>query len=106
MKKDYTQLSKDILNFIGGNDNIEFVMNCATRLRFTLNDIEKTDTESIKNLDGVLDVVVKDGQYQVCIGTDVVELFDELKKVANFPEDKYIKKKNGFIGTISEFLSK
>ena len=50
MKKDYADLAKKILQYVGGKDNITFVMHCATRLRFTLKDIDKADTKSIKEL--------------------------------------------------------
>ena len=59
MKKDYADLAKKILQYVGGKDNITFVMHCATRLRFTLKDIDKADTKSIKELKGVIDVILK-----------------------------------------------
>ena len=106
MEKDYTKLSKEILGFVGGEENIEFVTNCATRLRFNLKDKSKSNTEAIKNLEGILDVVDGEEEYQICVGTDVIELFDEFKKVSNLPEEKYIKKKGTIFETISGLLSK
>lgn len=84
MKKDYADLAKKILQYVGGKDNITFVMHCATRLRFTLKDMEKTDTKSIKELKGVIEVIIKNGQYQVCIGPDVIDVFSELNRLGNF----------------------
>lgn len=84
MKKDYADLAKKILQYVGGKDNITFVMHCATRLRFTLKDMEKADTKSIKELKGVIEVIIKNGQYQVCIGPDVIDVFSELNRLGNF----------------------
>lgn len=84
MKKDYADLAKKILQYVGGKDNITFVMHCATRLRFTLKDIGKANTKSIKELKDVIDVIIKNGQYQVCIGPDVIDVFHELNQLGDF----------------------
>ena len=44
-----------------------------TRLRFVVKDAEKVDTEGIKQLNGVLDLVLSSGQHQVGIGPKVTE---------------------------------
>lgn len=103
MKKDYADLAKKILQYVGGKDNITFVMHCATRLRFTLKNMEKADTKSIKELKGVIEVIIKNGQYQVCIGPDVIDVFSELNRLGNFSKpsgnDSQTKKK-----TIDKFF--
>ena len=93
MKKDYADLAKKILQYVGGKDNITFVMHCATRLRFTLKDIDKADTKSIKELKGVIDVIIKNGQYQVCIGPDVIDVFHELNQLGTLRSRKMITQK-------------
>ena len=86
MKKDYPKLAKDILENVGGKDNVTFVMHCATRLRFQLKDMNKTNTDTIKTMNGVIDVIVQNGQYQVCIGPDVPKVFAEVNKLGNWAE--------------------
>ena len=81
MKTDYKKLAKDILDLVGGKDNVLFVMHCATRLRFTLRDSSKASTEKIKQLQGVITVIETNGQYQVCIGNDVPIVFNELNRI-------------------------
>lgn len=88
----YENLAKNILKLVGGEDNVNHVMHCATRLRFTLKDINKPDTEAIKALKGVITVVVKNGQYQVCIGPEVIEVFKDLKKLGNLVKEDNEKK--------------
>ena len=53
----YKQLASDIIENIGGKSNVKSVVHCATRLRFTLNDETKANTDKISNLNGVLKVV-------------------------------------------------
>lgn len=94
MKKDYGYLAKNILKLVGGEENVSFVMHCATRLRFTLKDMNKANTQAIKDLKGVIDVIIKNGQYQVCIGPDVIDVFAELKKIGNFTKEDEKDKEN------------
>lgn len=49
----YKQLASDIIENIGGKSNVKSVVHCATRLRFTLNDPSKANTNKISNLNGV-----------------------------------------------------
>lgn len=74
-----TKLASDILEKVGGNDNVLNVGHCATRLRFNLHDDAKADTDGIKSLKGVMGVVNKGGQYQVIIGNEVNEVFTALR---------------------------
>lgn len=107
MKKDYPKLASTILENVGGKENVEFVMNCATRLRFTLKNMDLAKTEEIKNIKGVIDVIIQNGQYQVCIGPDVIDVFKELNKIGNFSQKKEEEPKNDqklidkFFGVVS-----
>lgn len=88
MSKKYEALAKDILENVGGKENVNFVMNCATRLRFQLKDIKKADKGKIENLKGVISVIIQNGQFQVCIGPHVSEVLEEVNKLGNFSEVK------------------
>ena len=107
MKKDYPKLASTILEKVGGKENVEFVMNCATRLRFTLKNMDLAKTEEIKNTKGVIDVIIQNGQYQVCIGPDVIDVFKELNKIGDFSQKKEEEPKNDqklidkFFGVVS-----
>ena len=71
MAKNYDQLAKTIIKDVGGKDNVNSVVHCATRLRFKLKDEKKADDDASKNTDGVVTVVKAGGQYQVVIGNEV-----------------------------------
>lgn len=76
---DYKKTAKDILSHTGGSENILNMTHCATRLRLNLKDSSKADDEAIKNVEGVVDVINKAGQYQILIGTEVPHVYDEFE---------------------------
>ncbi|MBM7654530.1 beta-glucoside-specific PTS transporter subunit IIABC [Neobacillus cucumis] len=82
-KKDYTGLTRNILELVGGRDNIKSVFHCVTRLRFKLKDEKIAKTEEIKNLEGVVTVMQSGGQYQVVIGNHVPDVYATFLEVAN-----------------------
>lgn len=72
---DYDKLAAVIIDKVGGENNVNDVIHCATRLRFNLKDRSKADTEEIKNLEDVITVIESGGQYQVVIGDQVSEVY-------------------------------
>lgn len=80
MKKDYSKLANDIVDIIGA-DNVESVTHCQTRLRFVVNDRKKINDDKLKDLEDVRGVFFGSGQYQVIIGTGVVnDVYEEIDK--------------------------
>lgn len=88
MKK-YESLAKDILENIGGTENVIDVVHCITRLRFHLKDESKANTEYLKNHEGIVTVVKSGGQYQVVIGNHVPDVYAAVLEVGHL--------KNGMI---------
>jgi PTS system beta-glucosides-specific IIC component len=78
----YKKMAQEILNEVGGPENIRNMTHCATRLRLTLKDTSIVNDESVKAIDGVVNVVNKAGQYQLLIGTEVPKLYDEFEVLA------------------------
>ena len=74
----YQAMIQQILQAIGGEDNIQSVVHCATRLRFVLKDENKADDQKAESISGILQVVKKGGQYQLVIGNNVDEVYNEL----------------------------
>lgn len=72
----YQESASQIIAAIGGNENIDTVTHCMTRLRFVLKDDDKADDEKVKAIDGVMGVTKKGGQYQLIIGPTVTNLYD------------------------------
>lgn len=75
------ELAKDILDIIGGNENVVKASHCATRLRIVLKRSIPNAKKQVSNLDGVVTVVENNGQFQVVIGNAVGSVFQEFEKL-------------------------
>ena len=83
MKK-YEELAKKIIENIGGKENVNSLTHCITRLRFKLKDVNKANTEVLKNMDGIVTVIKSGGQYQVVIGNHVSDVYSTVLEIGNF----------------------
>lgn len=79
---DYKNLAEEVVELLGGKENVSYFSNCTTRLRFNLIDssIAKANKAKIEAIDGVIGVVVN-SQFQVIIGPAVNDAAVEVKKV-------------------------
>lgn len=82
----YKELARNIIENIGGHNNIQDLRHCITRLRFNLYDDKVPNTDKIKDLDGVITVVQASGQYQVVIGNNVGDVYQEIDKQLQMDE--------------------
>ncbi len=105
----YTQLAMDIIQNVGGKENIRSLTHCITRLRFQLVDEGRANDGVLKKMDGVVTVVKSGGQYQVVIGNHVPEVYADVCAIAGIGEtapsaEAPAQKKNlfdAFIDTVS-----
>lgn len=107
---DYKAMAEKILAGVGGVSNVSMLTHCATRLRFNLVDDKIADTDAIQKISGVSGVSNRGGQYQVIIGSDVGEPYQELLKMGvnggDKPEAKAAPKvKKGLLTTFVDTLS-
>lgn len=79
-KVDYPQLADEILDKVGGPENVTDATHCITRLRLRIRDMEKVDKETIGKLPGVITVVEAGGQFQVVIGDNVGIVYNAFAK--------------------------
>ncbi|MGX7352402.1 beta-glucoside-specific PTS transporter subunit IIABC [Enterococcus canis] len=108
----YEKLNKQIIELVGGRDNIQAVAHCVTRLRLTLKDRGIAQTNEIKNIDGVIDVVSNEVAYQIIIGTHVMDVYSEfmnmleMKNEATSQKPKSLKEAAGnILVVISETMT-
>ncbi len=73
---------KRLLELVGGKANIQAVSHCMTRMRFVLIDPKKADEKAIEDLPSVKGTFTQAGQYQVIIGNDVAEFYNEFTAYA------------------------
>lgn len=83
----YEKLAKEILENVGGKENINSLTHCITRLRFRLKDESKANDEALKNNLGVVTVMKSAGQYQVVIGNHVPAVFEDVCSIAGISND-------------------
>ena len=77
----YQVTAREVVEAIGGRDNIKSVIHCFTRLRFSLKDDSIPDDDQVNQISGVLDVARANNQYQVVIGQTVDDVYDEVIKI-------------------------
>ncbi|WP_257350190.1 beta-glucoside-specific PTS transporter subunit IIABC [Pseudalkalibacillus decolorationis] len=75
---DNKQLGHQIVELVGGEENINSLVHCATRLRFKLDDYSKVDKKTLSTLPDILTIVEKGGQFQVVIGNKVGKVYAEI----------------------------
>ena len=104
--RDYNKLASDILQEVGGKENLTSFARCATRLRLVLNDTPADAKSRVQNLPGVIAVVESAGQFQVVIGTHVADVYSAFSALvgenyagsANKPKTRWL---DAVIGTMS-----
>lgn len=91
MSKKYEKAAAEIIAAIGGAENVDAARHCQTRLRFVLRDQGKVERKTLEENPAVLKVIPTEGMYQIVIGTDVADCYEEIVKL--LPQDKREDKK-------------
>ncbi|WP_173915519.1 sucrose-specific PTS transporter subunit IIBC [Halobacillus sp. Marseille-Q1614] len=68
----YSEIAKQVIEAVGGEENIQSIAHCATRLRIMVHDHEKVDKETLEDIEKVKGAFYNSGQYQVIFGTGTV----------------------------------
>ena len=74
--------AKDLLDAIGGKENVTAVSHCATRMRFVLGDDKKANVKAIEAIPVVKGTFTNAGQFQVIIGNDVPIFYNDFTAVS------------------------
>lgn len=104
----YENLAKEILENVGGKENINSLTHCVTRLRFRLKDESKANDEALKNNPGVVTVMKSAGQYQVVIGNHVPLVYAdvcELAGISNGPQQVEEEAPQGLFNKLIDIIS-
>lgn len=80
--------AKELLALVGGKENVNQLVHCATRLRFELKDDSLVKKEEIESKPYVLSVLNSGGQYQIVIGPKVTDYFAAVMKLLNLEGNK------------------
>ena len=97
---DNHKIALQIIDGVGGKENVSGLTHCFTRLRFVLKDESKASKDKVSSIEGVIQVVEANGQFQVVLGNKVEAIYDEIMPLLENPdtEDGEQDKKVG-IGT-------
>ena len=111
MSKKFEPLAKDIVRLVGGEENIQSMHHCQTRLRFALKDesIALNNQEEISKLDGVMKVLNQGGMFQIVVGMDVASCYEEVVKLVHVTEGEAPegekKEKKKIFDVVADFVS-
>lgn len=105
-KVDIPTLASQIVEGLGGKENLAQINHCATRLRVVVNDPAKLNTEGLKKTKGVLGVEVSGDQVQVIVGQIIEDLFLAVEKKTGTTSKAAAgpKKKKTVMQVFSDFL--
>ncbi|WFE14099.1 beta-glucoside-specific PTS transporter subunit IIABC [Bacillus atrophaeus] len=84
---DYHKVSKEILQLVGGEENVQNVIHCMTRLRFNLHDNAKADRSRLEQMDGVMGTNISGEQFQIIIGNNVPKVYKALLENSGLSEE-------------------
>ncbi len=80
MSAENRKIAEEVIEAVGGRENIESVAHCATRLRFIVHDRSKIDEEKVESIDKVKGAFFNSGQYQIVFGTGTVNrIYEEVE---------------------------
>ncbi|TYS17154.1 PTS beta-glucoside transporter subunit EIIBCA [Rossellomorea vietnamensis] len=83
----HKDLGIKIIELVGGEDNVQSVIHCMTRLRFNLRDNKKVKRSELESLDGVMGTNISGSQFQIIIGNDVPKVYKEIIHNTKLSED-------------------
>lgn len=78
---DYYKMAVEILECMGGIENIQSMSTCTIRLRLVLKDSQKADVEKVRAIDGINDVIIRAGMHQLVIGLNAGKVLAEIRMI-------------------------
>lgn len=86
----HEKLVSEIIDAVGGADNVSSCWHCATRLRFELKDWGLVKNSDIDKIKGVMGKSVAGSQLQLILGPGVADVYDELCSTYNIKKEAAI----------------
>ena len=108
---DYAKIASQVIEYVGGKQNIKSVQHCATRLRLQLKDNDLRNEDAVSDIEGVKGVFLTQSQFQIIFGSGLVNLVcDEVQKqlgisVDTPADDEKEEKKGNVLQRLVKLLS-
>lgn len=83
----YEDMINQIVDLVGGPDNVSSVYHCVTRLRFKLKDPGKADIDALGKVKGAMGAINSANQIQVIVGQKVDDVYDEMQQMYHFSQN-------------------
>lgn len=96
----HAELAQEILNYVGGNENIISFMSCMTRLRIEIVDKEKVNIDAIKELDKVKGVQMTGTYCQIILFAELEKVYIEFEKIVKSDGTTAVKAKRSVIDSV------
>ena len=90
-KEKYQNVADNVLEMVGGKENISFFTHCITRLRFNVKDQSLVRKEEIEKLEGVAGAQWAGEQFQVIIGQEVDDVYKIICEKAGFKPQEAVR---------------
>ena len=78
----FSQDAQELLKQVGGKENIQAVSHCVTRMRFVLVDAKLANVQAIEKIPSAKGTFTQSGQFQVIIGNEVQEFYNDFIAVS------------------------
>ncbi|MBQ4469397.1 MAG: PTS system trehalose-specific EIIBC component [Synergistaceae bacterium] len=78
----FAEQAKELLEAVGGRENVAAVSHCITRMRYVLVDPKKADIKRIEAISAVKGTFTQAGQFQVIIGNEVADFYKDFSEVS------------------------
>ncbi|GMA08675.1 hypothetical protein GCM10025886_18260 [Tetragenococcus halophilus subsp. flandriensis] len=95
MDKKYTKLVNNLIDLIGGKENISYFTHCVTRLRFNVKDKGLVKEKELDDLEGVVGHQWAGEQLQIIVGTSVGEVYNAIAEKYGFEQDSSVNNNGG-----------
>ncbi|WP_377802910.1 beta-glucoside-specific PTS transporter subunit IIABC [Bacillus amyloliquefaciens] len=105
---DYHKISKEILQLVDGEENVQSVIHCMTRLRFNLYDNAKADRNGLEQTEGVMGTNISGGQFQIIVGNHVPKVYQALMESSGLSDEsanKTSKQKKNVLSAVFDVIS-
>ena len=107
---DLKRTAREVLENVGGEENIISIMSCFTRVRVELKDKTKVDEKKLKEADGCQGVNWVGNTVQIIFGGRCNDVYDELEKIVHITEteangEKSIVKKQSVWAVVIDYIA-
>ncbi|MDC4186477.1 PTS transporter subunit EIIB [Loigolactobacillus coryniformis] len=89
MADDFRTSAQRYITDLGGKDNIATIINCATRLRIIVNDVQIVASDSQFKFEGAINVSIHNNLIQIIVGLNAPQIIEEMHRLLNISDIEF-----------------